>query len=66
MDISELIGNVGFPVAVTFYLLVRVESKLELLTSSINNLARIINKKEGTLNQVNLEEQLSESIQKTA
>lgn len=38
-----LIGNVGFPIAVSIYLLVRIEGKLESLTSSINNLSSVIN-----------------------
>ena len=37
MEIIEtLIANVGFPVAVSIYLLVRLESQLEPLTNSIN------------------------------
>lgn len=39
----SLIGNVGFPIAVSIYLLVRIEGKLEGLTSSINNLSSTIN-----------------------
>jgi hypothetical protein len=39
----SLVGNVGFPIAVSIYLLVRIESKLESLTSSINNLSGVIN-----------------------
>ncbi|GLC30780.1 YvrJ family protein [Clostridium omnivorum] len=39
----SLIGNVGFPIAVSIYLLVRIEGKLESLTSSINNLSSTIN-----------------------
>jgi len=38
-----LIGNVGFPIAVSIYLLVRIENKLEKLTSSINQLSSVIN-----------------------
>lgn len=38
-----LIGNVGFPIAVSIYLLVRIEGKLESLTFSINNLSAVIN-----------------------
>ncbi|WP_455542925.1 YvrJ family protein [Intestinibacter sp.] len=42
--IETLIANVGFPVAVSIYLLIRLESKLETLTSSINELStNIIN-----------------------
>jgi len=39
----NLIGNVGFPIAVSLYLLVRIEQKLESLTLSINNLSHIMN-----------------------
>lgn len=41
-DILTAIGNVGFPIAVSVYLLVRIEGKLESLASSINELARVI------------------------
>ncbi|APQ77613.1 YvrJ family protein [Clostridium botulinum] len=33
----ELISNVGFPVAVSVYLLVRVEKKLDNLIKDFNN-----------------------------
>lgn len=48
MEIFEtFIANVGFPMAVCIYLLVRLETKLETLTSSINELSHnIINLKE--------------------
>lgn len=38
-DLLTLIGNMGFPIAVSVYLLVRFESKLEALTLSINDLS---------------------------
>lgn len=41
-DILTAIGNVGFPITVSVYLLVRIEGKLESLASSINQLARVI------------------------
>lgn len=41
--IVNLIGNVGFPIAVSLYLLVRIEQKLEALTYSINDLSKIMN-----------------------
>ena len=41
-DLLNMIGNVGFPIGVSVYLLVRLESKLEVLTVSINNLANSI------------------------
>lgn len=34
----SLIAEVGFPVAVTFYLLYRIEGKLDLLIDSIHQL----------------------------
>ena len=42
--IINLIGNVGFPIAISIYLLVRIEGKLESLTSSINTLSGVIDK----------------------
>lgn len=42
--IINLIGNVGFPIAISIYLLVRIEGKLENLTSSINTLSGVIDK----------------------
>lgn len=41
-DLITTIGNVGFPIAVSVYLLVRFESKLEALTLSINDLSTTI------------------------
>ena len=40
--IETLIANVGFPVAVSIYLLVRLEGILESLTTSINELSKNI------------------------
>lgn len=42
--IIESIGNFGFPIAVSIYLLVRIEGKLESLTTSINTLANALSK----------------------
>lgn len=36
------IANLGFPIAVSIYLLVRIENKLENLTISINELTKVI------------------------
>ncbi len=41
-ELVDFIGNVGFPIAITLYLLIRIEGKLELLTESINNLSKTI------------------------
>lgn len=42
MEFYDFIGNVGFPIGVAFYLLIRIEGKLEMLTQSINNLSKTI------------------------
>ena len=45
----SLVGNVGFPILVAFYLLIRFEKKIDNLTEAINKMADIIdhgNKKE--------------------
>jgi hypothetical protein len=47
-DLLNMIGSVGFPIAVSVYLLVRLESRLEVLTQSINNLSSVINKSSAT------------------
>lgn len=41
-DLMNLVGNLGFPIAVTLYLLIRIEGKLELLTQSINQLSKTL------------------------
>ncbi|MFY9115144.1 MAG: YvrJ family protein [Dethiobacteria bacterium] len=41
-DVLVLIGNLGFPVAISIYLLVRLEGKLETLTESIRSLSEAI------------------------
>ena len=50
MEISELvnlIANVGFPVAISAYLLIRLEKQIMTLTFSINKLNTIISTKRG-------------------
>lgn len=42
-EIVNLVGNLGFPIAISLYLLIRIEGKLESLTNSINNLSQTIN-----------------------
>lgn len=52
MDISELINliaNVGFPVAISAYLLIRLEKQILSLTYSINKLNTIISTKLGVV-----------------
>jgi hypothetical protein len=41
-EIYVQIANLGFPIAVSIYLLVRFENKLESLTISINELTKVI------------------------
>ncbi|CUQ03373.1 YvrJ family protein [Clostridium baratii] len=40
----QIIGNVGFPIAISLYLLMRIEGKLEVLSNSINNLSNVMSK----------------------
>lgn len=37
-------ANYGFPMVITAYLLVRIEGKLDRLTTSINELSKVIGK----------------------
>lgn len=41
-ELITIIGNFGFPIAITVFLLVRIESKLSQLTSSIHELTTAI------------------------
>jgi hypothetical protein len=41
-ELLTMIGNVGFPIAVSVYLLIRVESKLSDLTGAIGELREAI------------------------
>ena len=41
-DLFNIVGNFGFPIAVTAYLLVRIESQLSQLTESIHELTTAI------------------------
>ena len=41
-NLEVLIANVGFPIAISMYLLVRIEGKLTILTDSINELSKNI------------------------
>lgn len=52
MDVSDLINliaNVGFPVAISAYLLIRLEKQIITLTYSINKLNTIVSLKLGTV-----------------
>ncbi|MGI6706572.1 MAG: YvrJ family protein [Clostridia bacterium] len=41
-QVLALISNLGFPIAVSIYLLVRIESRMEELSRSINELAKVV------------------------
>ena len=41
-SLEVLIANVGFPIAISMYLLIRIEGKLTILTDSINQLSNNI------------------------
>lgn len=41
-QIMSYTSNYGFPMIISIYLLVRIEGKLEQLTVSINELAKVI------------------------
>ncbi|MFF2752891.1 YvrJ family protein [Psychrobacillus sp. NPDC058041] len=42
-NIIQLIGNFGFPIVVTIYLLHRFENKIESLENTIQNIANAVN-----------------------
>lgn len=48
-ELMNMIGNVGFPVAVSAYLLIRLEKQLNSLSNSINKLNTIISTKLGVV-----------------
>ena len=41
-EIYTHIANLGFPIVISIYLLVRIEGKLDMLTESINELTKTI------------------------
>ncbi|OLN29264.1 YvrJ family protein [Desulfosporosinus metallidurans] len=41
-EMLKLVGNFGFPIVVSAYLLVRIEGKLNELSSSITELAKAV------------------------
>lgn len=41
-DVYTQIANLGFPIVISVYLLVRIEGKLNELTKSINELSKTI------------------------
>jgi hypothetical protein len=48
-ELVNLFGNVGFPVAISAYILIRLEKNIAGLTSSINKLNTIISTKLGVV-----------------
>ena len=52
-ELISLMGNLGFPVAITAYLLVRLEKQINSLASSINKLNTIISAKLGVVIDTN-------------
>ena len=40
--LQTIVSNLGFPIAISHYLLVRIEGKLQGLTDSINELSKNI------------------------
>jgi len=46
-DLLKAIANIGFPIAVAAYLLIRIESKMDSLSASINQLGAILSVKLG-------------------
>ncbi len=43
-ELIGLVSNMGFPIAVSIYLLVRIEGKMDELTGSVKELSRVISK----------------------
>ncbi len=41
-NFQSIISNLGFPIAISLYLLVRIEGKLQSLTDSISDLSNNI------------------------
>lgn len=41
-EVFGYISNLGFPIALSIYLLVRLESKMDRLTDSIENLSKAL------------------------
>lgn len=41
-NIATMIANLGFPIAISMYLLIRIETKMQGLIDSINELSKNI------------------------
>ena len=59
-DLVSLIGNAGFPVAVSSYLLIRLEKELHSLSNSIVRLSTLISARMGS--SLDLSNDISEKI----
>jgi len=42
LDLIQMVSNLGFPIFVSWYLLTRVENKIESLSSSIADMTKAI------------------------
>lgn len=51
-EFIKVISNVGFPIAVAVYLLIRSEKRMEVLTESITNLTTAVDKLNKEINKV--------------
>lgn len=45
-EILSQIGNFGFPIILSMYLLVRIEGKMETLSSTITHLSKVLEKQD--------------------
>ena len=41
-EIQIIIVNVGFPIVINIYLLIRIEEKLQVISDSIDDLSKIL------------------------
>lgn len=44
-ELVNAVANIGFPIAISIYLLMRIEGKIENLTMSIYDLSKVISSK---------------------
>lgn len=51
-ELIKVVSNVGFPIAVAVYLLIRSEKRMEVLTESITNLTTAVDKLNKEINKV--------------
>lgn len=49
-EIYTHIANLGFPIVISMYLLIRIEGKLNQLTESINELSKVISSSRTIIN----------------